>query len=322
MFGSAILEVAIGVIFGFLAISLFTSAAVEAINSYLKLRATNLKSGIMALVNDPTFTGLAKQLYEHASISPFGPGAGAAAATYKNSKDLPSYIDKAQFARALMDVTGLSAASSTAAAQAPGPAAIAEFRKQVDKIADPQIHDLVQGVVDRTGGDIRKMEAELGEWFDNGMDRLSGVFKRWTQAATFVIALVFAFAINLDSLRVATQIWRHPAIAEGLKLPDLKLSGAGSDQEAIAKISSIFEGDFPVGWAPDHFLEVGDGKGGWVKLSESPLSFFSPLVGWIITAFAALFGAPFWFDTLQSLIRLKGAGPSPQEKLDGRAAPG
>lgn len=65
MFGSTILDVAIGLIFSFLAISLFTSATVEAINSLLQLRAVNLKSGIMALVNDPGFAGLAKGLYEH-----------------------------------------------------------------------------------------------------------------------------------------------------------------------------------------------------------------------------------------------------------------
>ena len=38
MFGSTILDVAAGIIFGFLAISLFTSAAVEAINSILNAR--------------------------------------------------------------------------------------------------------------------------------------------------------------------------------------------------------------------------------------------------------------------------------------------
>jgi hypothetical protein len=74
MFGSTILDVAIGMIFSFLAVSLFTSATVEAINSLLQLRAVNLKSGIMALVNDPRFAGLAKKLYEHALISPLGPG--------------------------------------------------------------------------------------------------------------------------------------------------------------------------------------------------------------------------------------------------------
>jgi hypothetical protein len=42
--------------------------------------------------------------------------------------------------------------------------------------------------------------------------------------------------------------------------------------------------------------------------------------GWLITAFAALFGAPFWFDVLQSVIRLKGSGPSPAEKANKQAA--
>jgi hypothetical protein len=46
VFNSAILDVAAGVIFGFLAVSLFTSAAVEAINSVFKLRSRGLVSGI------------------------------------------------------------------------------------------------------------------------------------------------------------------------------------------------------------------------------------------------------------------------------------
>jgi hypothetical protein len=44
------------------------------------------------------------------------------------------------------------------------------------------------------------------------------------------------------------------------------------------------------------------------------------IFGWIITAFATLFGAPFWFDSLQYLIRLKGSGPSPSEKEEGKGA--
>ena len=113
MFGSTILDVAAGIIFGFLAVSLFTSASVEAINSALNVRAKNLRTGIMALVNDPNFTGLAKELYEHALINPLGPGAS------DPTKNAPAYVEKLQFAEALLDVTGLTAATSAAAAQAP-----------------------------------------------------------------------------------------------------------------------------------------------------------------------------------------------------------
>ena len=127
MFGSTILDVAAGIIFGFLAISLFTSASVEAINSALNVRAKNLRTGIMALVNDPNFSGLAKQLYQHALINPLGPGAADPA------KNAPSYVDKLQFADAMLDVTGLSAATPAAAAQAPGPEAVAALKAEPGK---------------------------------------------------------------------------------------------------------------------------------------------------------------------------------------------
>lgn len=38
------------------------------------------------------------------------------------------------------------------------------------------------------------------------------------------------------------------------------------------------------------------------------------LVGWIITALAASLGAPFWFDTLNRFIDIRGVGRAPEEK--------
>ncbi len=326
MFGSTILDVAAGVVFGFLAISLFTSSAVEAINSVLKLRATNLLSGVQALVNDPNFTGLARQLYQHGSISPFSPG-GAGPQNpdpFADKKNLPSYIDKAQFARALLDVTGLSAAAPAQAAQAPGPQAIAALDAQVAGIADPQIRQLLQGIVARSSGDLKQIEKEVGDWFDNGMDRLSGTFKRRTQLFTFLIALPIAFIFNMDSIRIGTMLWEHPSLAEGLKTPTFPsalLHGEkpATEEDAMLVITNMAEADLPVGWAPGHFLEVSNGHGGWDRV-WSPATIFSSLLGWIITAAAALFGAPFWFDALQSIIRLKGSGPSPDEKANNQAA--
>jgi hypothetical protein len=326
VFGSTILEVATGLVFSFLAISLFTSAGVEAINSALKLRATNLLSGVQALVNDPNFTGLARQLYQHASISPMGPGGDTPQnpSPYKDKANLPSYIDKAQFALALLDVTGLSAATPAEAAQAPGPQALAALNSQVAAIADPQIRQLLQGIVRRTSGDVKQIEEEVADWFDNGMDRLSGAFKRRTQLYTFLIALPIAFIFNMDAIRVGTLLWEHPSLAEGLKSPTLAsdvLQGKqpATEEQEMAVINSLAQADLPVGWAPGHFLEVTNGQGQWVSL-WSPATIFTSLLGWIITAAAALFGAPFWFDTLQSIIRLKGAGPSPADKVSGRAA--
>ena len=38
------------------------------------------------------------------------------------------------------------------------------------------------------------------------------------------------------------------------------------------------------------------------------------VLGWTITATSALFGAPFWFDWLQTLVQLRGTGAKPGEK--------
>jgi hypothetical protein len=328
MFGSTVLDVAAGIIFGFLAISLFTSAAVEAINSALNVRVKNLRTGIMALVNDPNFTGLAKELYAHALISPLGPGAA------NPLKNAPAYIDKTQFAEALLDITGLSAATPTAAAQAPAVQAAADLKARMDKLSapaaniDPQLKQMLQGMVIRCGGDMNRLKIDLANWFDNGMDRLSGQFKRRTQLMTFFIALITAFVVNLDTIRIATLLWEQPALADKLNSAQFPAGepknlddAIANDKKVFAAVSALAQGGFPVGWPPGHFLDIQDENGNWKAFRDAPFSiWYRPVLGWFITAVAALFGAPFWFDALQSIIRLKGSGPSPAEKATGRAA--
>jgi hypothetical protein len=51
MFGSSILEVAIGLVFVYLLMSLICSAVNEIIESFLKNRATDLERGIRELFN-------------------------------------------------------------------------------------------------------------------------------------------------------------------------------------------------------------------------------------------------------------------------------
>ena len=42
-------------------------------------------------------------------------------------------------------------------------------------------------------------------------------------------------------------------------------------------------------------------SGGWVL----------KVIGWLITGLAVALGAPFWFDLLNKLVNLRGAGPRP-----------
>jgi len=132
MFGSTVLEVVVGLVFTFLASSLLSGAIVEAIASALKWRARTLLTGIKELFNDPDFTKLARQLYAHALISPRGPGTERTDPAYKTR---PAYIDKDQFANAMLDILGFSAAIAAAASasssQTPAPTQVDALKKNV-----------------------------------------------------------------------------------------------------------------------------------------------------------------------------------------------
>ena len=102
MFGSSILEAAIAVIFVYLLLSLMCTALNEGIASLIQQRGKNLFEGIKNLLNDPTFTGLAQQVYNHGLIG----GISQNAANPGKQTRLPSYISSENFSLALLDILG------------------------------------------------------------------------------------------------------------------------------------------------------------------------------------------------------------------------
>jgi hypothetical protein len=109
MFGSSVLEAAIGLIFIYLLLSLICSSLNEGIASLLNRRGKNLFAGIKNLLNDPKFTGLAQQLYTHGLVDGIS----------KEKKDpekafrLPSYLPATTFSLALIDILGSQGAGES-----------------------------------------------------------------------------------------------------------------------------------------------------------------------------------------------------------------
>lgn len=100
MFGSNILEVAIGIIFVYLLLSLICTALNEGIASLIDKRGKNLVEGIKNLLNDPKFTGLAQQVYNHGLIG----GISQYASNPDKRTRLPSYMSSSNFSLALLDI--------------------------------------------------------------------------------------------------------------------------------------------------------------------------------------------------------------------------
>src|SRR5258708_3578848 len=73
--------------------------------------------------------------------------------------------------------------------------------------ANPQINGLLKGIAQRPNGSLAAMKEEIAAWFDNSMDRVSGVYKRWSQVTNFVIAFILAIFLNISAIHVAKVLW-------------------------------------------------------------------------------------------------------------------
>jgi hypothetical protein len=270
-------------------VALLTSSLYEAIASRLELRASNLFAGLQQVLNvtpgtdvaapvAPAAANVAKAmapaemllwLYNHALVNPRSDGAAASLAQLKIK---PSYIYPLQFADALLELIHLMPGDTLAA--------------RVDNgIADPQLRAFLNGVITRTQADVDQVRNELVRWFNNSMDRISGAYKRDAQAWTCLIGLLIAIALNIDCFHLFKVLWLHPLSAEQFQVQQ------GVDAEDAAKWLTAL----PLGWSGD------------VWSGDTP-TWLLRIAGWVVTATSALFGAPFWFDLLGRVTRLKGAG--------------
>jgi len=273
MLQSTVLEVAIGLVFCYASVALLVSSINEAFASALKLRSKSLLSGVKSLLNDEKFTGLALKLYNHALINPIDAGK---AATEKDLKHKPSYIESKQFSVALIEV--LQSAGG----------GFAQLANDIDKVQDPQLRQLLQGMYARAGGKIENLRADLAGWFDSGMERVSGAYKRRTQLICLILGLLIAAFLNIDSFHLFKSLWQHPTLTAQISLADTTSAG-----EALERLKAL-----PIGWKEVPAFDVG------------LLLLFA---GWLVTASSALFGAPFWFDLLQRMVQLRGTGKKPDE---------
>lgn len=221
MFGSPMLDIAIGMSFVYLLLSLVCSAASEGIESVLKKRATDLERGIRELLDDRDGTGLARSLYRHQLIY------GLFRGDYKKGGgQLPSYIPARSFALALMDIVlpaqaettsgaagatpPVSAASAVPASSlpvaAPPPTAprnpLHPLRTAAAGLPSKGVSQALLTLIDAAGTDTNRARENIEAWYNSSMDRVTGWYKRRAQWIIFLCGALFAVVLNVDSVRI------------------------------------------------------------------------------------------------------------------------
>ncbi|MBS0444985.1 MAG: hypothetical protein JSR59_03445 [Proteobacteria bacterium] len=293
MFDTPVINVAIGLVFCFAATALAASTLTEALASLVKLRANTLVSGVQKMFNDPKFEGLALSIYNHALVHPQGDGGMKPTARFWSYRG-PSYIRARDFAIATVD----------SLQEVPGD--MARLQAKVDALPDPQLRLLLQGMLVRAKGDVDHLQGQIADWFNASMDRVSGNYKRQAQLISFLLGLLLAATINIDSTYVAMTLWQNPALAG--KISDQVAAITLKEPDAQAAMAQLWK--LPVG--PDLLMRRPCDGGEIVCVVGHRITGYN-LLGWLITAVAAVFGAPFWFDMLQKLVQLRGSGPKPGE---------
>jgi hypothetical protein len=252
MLGSTILDVAIGLIFVFLVVSIIITAVSELIASALKWRASNLEEGIRNLL-EPKLSAVreglmwriwnwARNLLQSGPSKPDPPPADEAQITKSSDPDIakelyahplvnslsrpggkPSYIPSRTFAVSLLDVLAqlnekAQSEKEAGAVEKAGnaPSAKEKLEGLIASIPNKDLRDSIRVLSEEADHDLEKLKVHIEIWFNNAMDRVSGWYKRRTQLVHVLLGIVFAFALNVDTFLIAKTLANDSALRDSL----------------------------------------------------------------------------------------------------------
>ena len=339
MFGSTAIEVAIGLIFVYMALSLVCSSLKEMISQFTKLRGKTLKEGISRMLSDDT---LYTSFYEHPLIKSM---------SQKSRQKIqpPSYIPSKTFAITLLDVVSklekrqdrtINAEDPTqnptqdpiqdpaqdptqdlienptrdATRDAAAESAIPDFsnlREKIDNLPSGDIRTVLLTLFDNADYDLERAKQNVEAWFDSTMDRVSGCYKRKTQLILLVLAFIVTGAMNADTIKLTSTFLQNPALRQEIAAAasrymeeqDSNAQTKGTDDKSTPAVEfkqqlKLFEKlSLPLGWSKETL--------------PSGTEWILKIIGLAFTAFAASLGAPFWYDLLNKLTKLRTTGKVP-----------
>jgi len=337
MFGIPIVELAIGLSFVYLLLALICTTVNETIAGITGRRAAVLEKGICALVGgDQSFTD---EIYDHPLV-----------ATLKDpsSKTKPSYIPPSKFALAVMHIVKNSGKNAEGQDALRAGLKAADTKSYARSISAVLAETALPG--EREKSDQKKIEA----WFNDGMDRVSGWYKRKTTLWIYILAAIIAITLNADTIRISRMLWNNQAVRTAVVEQAKARTQAEQPSEPIPMVEytkpnepnsgtpvrpSAGSGLTPAesdllgkltGWSGpiQEWRSLGQTASGAGNVSDTTnpqsqpaitpyLSFlFRTFLGLFLTIVAVSQGAPFWFDTLNRFMNIRSAGRAPDEPRD------
>ncbi len=294
---SSILNLVIGLIFIYFLIGLICSTIQELIAQYLDLRAENLEKWLKDTFRENEF---GEKFLNHRLID------GLTAQGRR-----ASYIPAKVFSGVMLDLVN----------QKKGTYSIETLKDSIGEsdLPDDFKRKLLQSIAEAKNGldDVRR---EIEGWFNDSMERISGTYKKKTQKIVIVISLAVVSLLNVDTIQIIQYLYDHPAQSEALanrieeSIQDMDPSENKTSEDSLSqeeKIdlrinelksiqASLNSTKIPLGW------QSVDGEISFVEV-------FQKILGLLFSTVAGIVGAPFWFQTLNKLVNLRGSGAKPKD---------
>jgi hypothetical protein len=313
MFGSTILDVAIGLILTYLVLSLVCTAINEGLAGLTSRRARFLLEGLENLLGK----SLTKDLLNHPLLR--GMTRERTRAKKKrvgitgSLQKPPSYIPARVFALAFMDT----------AAKGAGPSD--EKDDRIDEKWAPEVKTALAGLpkdvreavatlAREVEGDAKRLLKGVETWFNEAMDRVSGWYKRRAQILLFMIGVIVVAVTNADSLTIASTLWSNSTLREAVSAEAqvrVQAGDTGAETPTPSEnVEELLRLGLPIGWV----WSPSDAQADDPRASpDTPLGWVLKGVGLLFTTAALTMGAPFWFDTLKRFVTVRTAGKKPGE---------
>ncbi|HEX6863939.1 MAG TPA: hypothetical protein VF414_14020 [Thermoanaerobaculia bacterium] len=133
----------------------------------------------------------------------------------------PSYVPTEMFVATLLDIVGARAAAGgnpRAAGQLPTTFAGLQTAIQNANGVPDNVKQALLALVNNAGSaaadELAKAKKNIGDWFDAGMGRVTGWYKRWSQLILILVGLGVAFFLGVDCIAIAKRLWTDPVVRD------------------------------------------------------------------------------------------------------------
>jgi len=315
----AILEVAIGMVFVWLLLSVGTLEIQNRISIRFNWRADLLEKTILDMLKDRQ---MLESFYNHPLIQQLAPK------DKRNNFKRPDYIPNPVFATVAFEV--IMNAGRSGDTIPVNSMSIEEMLASIKKLREtnPSLARTFQHIVPNIEKEVEDFENKVTGfrlnvegWFNNVMGQASTIYKQRAQVVAFFVGLGFAVFLNIDSIYIAQKLWQDPTARALLVTQAQAQSTLGlPSSDILAKAETL---NFPIGWTTTpaknqscYFIDVEEyqlvirSAGQCRVLTSLPAlnngwGLIVKLFGYILSGAAAAQGAPFWFDILRKAVGIR-----------------